>query len=57
MPQVNVKSPVFATKEEAQDWRTKYLQNYHPCGYGTTVAVSVVPGGFVVSGYRWSTCD
>lgn len=48
----------FQTREAAEQFITRYLQDYHPAGYGTRFKEPVQEGGhWSVSGYRYSSCD
>lgn len=59
MASIRVVSKDFDTKQEAEDWKTAYYNNYNPFGYGTSLAVQFLPTSrkYVVTGYRFSSCD
>ena len=55
----------FRTREEAEEWKDKYLSAYNPLGYGTSLMVqpleakykSMTGYNFAVIGYRYETAD
>lgn len=48
----------FRTKWEADTFVTRVYRAYNPAGYGTNLSVCrVADGTFLVSGYRYSSCD
>lgn len=49
----------FDSEEAASTARDKILQWYHPAGYGTTLNIHPPhnDGKWIVSGYRYSSCD
>lgn len=54
---VNIESQVFAEKSQAEAFKDATYRDYHPLGYGTTLWVKEVPGGYRVTGYRFNSCD
>ena len=58
MARVSVVSEDFDYKEEAEMWKTLYLKNYNPMGYGTSIEVKFLPvtKKYVVTGSRNSSC-
>jgi hypothetical protein len=48
----------FDTREEAEAWGRRYLREFHPCGYGTTLTYwENLDGETVVRVSRLSSCD
>jgi hypothetical protein len=46
------------TQEAAEKLKESIYQNYHPCGYGTSLSVyEDTEGKWIVSGHRYSSCD
>lgn len=49
---------LFDTEQEASLWASQYLQNYHPCGYGTRLDPPTRHGRqWLVRGSRSHSCD
>lgn len=50
----------FDTREDAETWRSRYLESYHPAGYSTYLCEPFKDdrtGKWVVSGSRGSSAD
>lgn len=48
----------FLTRAEAEQFVINYKREYHPAGYGTRLDISEAQDGqWIVSGYRYSSCD
>lgn len=55
---IHIKKEGFDTRAEAEQWRDKYYQNYHPAGYGTVITISEeADGSFTAKGSRGTSCD
>lgn len=54
---VNIKQGPFKTREEAEKWKTSYLNRYPTPGYGTTLRIVEDNSMFLVVGDRFSSCD
>lgn len=47
----------FDTLAQAEAARSKYLDDYHPMGYGTALQTTASVDGFVIEGHRWRSCE
>lgn len=54
----------FDSEEDAEAFKERYYQNYHPWGYGTHIDIDAPDAArakdadkWVASGYRSASCD
>jgi hypothetical protein len=47
------------TEQEAVARKEEIMRQYHPAGYGTSLKVHLddATGNWIISGYRYSSCD